>query len=238
MTSPVAIITGAGSGIGRATALRLARAGWRLALVGRDHARLRETHAAIAKEHPAATETHLAPADLAKTGLPRTIVDGALLAFGRIDAIVNSAGMAQVVPIDKTSEELLQSTFAVNVFGPALLVAATWPTFAAQRSGVVVNISSMAAFDPFPGFFVYGATKAALDGMTRSAAIEGAAIGVTAYSINPGAVETKMLRSAFGTDIVPEERALHPDAVAEIVFECVAGMRKFDNGRAVPVVRR
>lgn len=238
MTTPVAVVTGAGSGIGRAAALRLGRAGWRLVLVGRNESRLAETDALLAALPTPPEATELVPADLADGLSARAVIDATIECFGRIDALVNNAGAAEVVAIDETSQQLLEHTFAVNVFGPAQLITAAWPHFRAQHRGCVVNISSVAAFDPFPGFFVYAASKGALDSLTRSVALEGRSIGVRAFSINPGAVETPLLRAAFSTDVVAESQTLDPRGVAEVIAECVLGMRDWDNGRCIPVVRR
>jgi NAD(P)-dependent dehydrogenase (short-subunit alcohol dehydrogenase family) len=241
-SSPTAIITGAGSGIGRAIALRLHREGWRLLLLGRTESKLQETEALCLKrgasDEGASSGIKLVTADVSDATSARQVVATALSHFGRLDALVNNAGRADVAPIDQTSADLLEKTFAVNVFGPAHLIAAAWPVFKRQKGGVVVNISSFASFDPFTGFFVYGASKAALDSLTRSTAGEGAEIGVKAYSVNPGAVETSMLRSAFSTEALPEHKALDPRTVAEVAWECIAGLREHDNGRAIPVMRR
>lgn len=237
MPSPVVIVTGAGSGIGRSVAIRFAREGWRVAMVGRDETKLRGTDALLRTVAGSPQPTKVMVVDLSDGGAARAVVGGAIAEFGRLDALVNNAGSGEVAPIERTTDELLARSFALNVFAPAHLIAAAWPAFSGQRRGVVVNISSMAAFDPFPGFFVYGATKAALDSFTRSAAIEGAAIGVKAFSVNPGAVETPLLRRVFGTDVIPSDRALHPDAIAEVVWECASGRRDADNGRSIPVVR-
>ncbi|HMN96424.1 MAG TPA: SDR family oxidoreductase [Phycisphaerales bacterium] len=235
---PVAIVTGAGSGIGRAIAQRLGRAGWNLALVGRSEERLRETEALLGAAASLPAGLELIAADLSDPASVRAAIETTGGVFSRIDVLVNNAGFARGVPIEATEIGFLEELFAVNTFAPALAVAAAWPIFRAQRSGRVVNISSMSAFDPFPGFLVYAGTKAALDGITRAIAVEGAALGIKAFSVNPGAVETPLLRSLFSTQAVPPSSALDPRGVAELVWECAAGLRDFDNGRAIPIVAR
>lgn len=237
-STSVALITGAGSGIGRAIALRLGREGWRLALVGRDSSRLRETDELLAAGRRVPEATELIVADLADASSARAAVDSTVERFGRLDGLVNNAGAVTATPIDEITEASIAEMFGVNTFAPMHMTSAAWPTFRRQRSGVVVNISSIASFDPLAGFLVYGASKAAVDGVTRSTAADGTAIGVKAYSICPGAVETRMLRSVLSTEIVPLDRALDPGGVAEVAWECLAGMREFDNGRAIPVVRK
>ena len=238
MESPVVIVTGASGAIGRAIAQRLGRERWRLVLVGRDDRRLRETDALLAAAPATPEATEILAVDLADAASARAVVESTLESFGRVDALVNNAGAAQIIPVDEIDEELVARTFAINAFAPIHLLAAAWPSFRRQRSGVVVNVSSLAAVDPFPGFLVYGASKAALDGVTRSAAIDGASIGVKAYSLQLGAVETPMLRSVVSTEVMPPERALDPRGVAEVVWECIAGLREFDNGRSIPIIRR
>jgi NAD(P)-dependent dehydrogenase (short-subunit alcohol dehydrogenase family) len=230
--APVAIITGAGSGVGRATCLRLADAGWRIALVGRREAALRETAEQI--EPMNSNEDLLVlPADITADGAPRLIVDRIQQAWGRIDALVNNAGVAPLVDIEKTDAQLLGEVFSVNAFAPALLIAAAWPVMKARKSGRVVNIASMAVIDPFPGFFMYGAAKSALESLTRSIMNEGAEHGIRAFTIAPGAIETDMLRALFSRDMLPADQALDPDAVADVVVQCVTGRRDDDAGTRI-----
>jgi len=238
MTTPVAIITGAGSGIGRAIALRLGRERWRLLLVGRDSARLRETDELLAAGRNVPEGTELLAADLADADSARAVIDAAMAAFGGVDGLVNNAGASRHTSIDEITAEGAAAMFNINTMAPIHLISAAWPVFRRQKRGVVVNISSMSSLDPFPGFLLYSASKSALDGVTRSVAVEGAQIGVTAFSICPGAVETGMLRSLFSKDVFPPERTLDPAGVAELAWECLSGVRGFDNGRSIPLVRR
>ncbi|MFM7134630.1 MAG: SDR family oxidoreductase [Planctomycetota bacterium] len=228
---PVSIVTGAGSGIGAACARMLAARGHAVVLVGRSPHRLEETRATM--EEPT---RHLAmPADIADSGLAHDIVDRTVEAFGRIDALVLAAGAAPHHPIDQTTEEVLEEAFFVNAFGPAFLITRAWPHFKRQRAGRVVLVSTMGTFDPFPGFFAYAAAKSALDSFARSIKVEGRAIGVKGFAVNPGAVETAMLRKNFSEKVVPPHRALRPEDVAAIIVACACGERDEDNGKAIPV---
>ena len=228
---PVSIVTGAGSGIGAACARMLAERGHAVVLVGRRHDRLEHTRASMA--HP---ERHLSQAaDIADSGLAYEIVDRTLAAFGRLDALVLCAGAAPHKPIDQTTEEVLEEAFFVNAFGPAFLITRAWPQFKAQKSGRVVLVSTLGTVDPFPGFFAYAAAKSATDSFARSIKVEGRAIGVKGFAVNPGAVETAMLRQNFSEKLVPAHRALPPEHVAEIVVACACGERDEDNGRAIQV---
>jgi NAD(P)-dependent dehydrogenase (short-subunit alcohol dehydrogenase family) len=228
---PVAIVTGAGTGIGRAVAALLAGAGYGLALVGRRRETLQDTADAIG----APAETLVVPADLARPEAAGRVVDAVLDRWGRVDALVNNAGAAPLVPIDETTEDLLGDTFAINTFTPIRLVARLWPVFCRQRSGCVVNVSSMAAADPFPGFAVYAASKGAVEALTRSVINEGRQHGIRAYSVAPGAVETPLLRSRFDERAIPPEHALDPGDVARVIVDCVMGRREADLGRTIPI---
>ncbi len=230
MERHVTIITGAGSGIGRATAEMLAPLGHALVLVGRTEAKLLDTLDAV---RDSGADAMVATADLQDAEHAAAVVHQAMERFDRIDAIVNSAGVAPLLPIEKTTEEVLEETFRINAFGPAFLIVQAWPIFRRQKSGCVVNVSTLGTSDPFPGFFAYAASKSALDSFTRSCAREGRSIGVRAFCVNPGAVETPLLRKNFPPHVLPPERALKPEAVAEVIVECIAGKRDHEHGRTI-----
>ena len=230
MERHVTIITGAGSGIGRATAEMLAPLGHALVLVGRTEAKLLDTLDAV---RDSGADAMVATADLQDAEHAAAVVHQAMERFDRIDAIVNSAGVAPLLPIEKTTEEVLEETFRINAFGPAFLIVQAWPIFRRQKSGCVVNVSTLGTSDPFPGFFAYAASKSALDSFTRSCAREGRSIGVRAFCMNPGAVETPLLRKNFPAHVLPPERALKPEAVAEVIVECIAGKRDHEHGRTI-----
>lgn len=234
---PVTIVTGAGSGIGRALAILLAERNYRLVLAGRTQVKLAETErlcAAAGPAHQAVTYE----CDISKWDQASALVDHALGAFGALDVIVNCAGVAPMADIADTDATLVEHAFRCNAFGAAAIVARAWPHFVRRKSGCIVNISSYATIDPFPGFFVYAASKAALDSMTRSCHVEGAQHGIRAFTVNPGAVETPMLRALFPHDVLPAERALHPREVAEVAVECIEGRREDKRGAVLEVVRR
>lgn len=232
--APVSIVTGAGSGIGRATALRLASRGHRLVLVGRTHAKL-DAVAGEIRAMRADAEVEVIAADLDDLPSLGTIVPRAIARFGSIDCLVNAAGMAPLAPIDRTDFALLERTFMTNTFAPALLISAAWPVFKSRRSGCVVNVSTLGTSDPFAGFFAYAASKSALDSLTRSVAREGRSAGIRAFAVNPGAVETPLLRANFPEKMIPHARTLSPEQVAEVIVDCIEGRRPEDNGRAIPM---
>jgi NAD(P)-dependent dehydrogenase (short-subunit alcohol dehydrogenase family) len=234
MSAPVTILTGAGSGIGHALALMLAAEGHTLHLVGRTEGKLERTRQEILSAHPGA-QVRLHCIDLCDSDLASAAVDSAIASDGGVDCLVNCAGIAPLVPIDRTDESVLEHAFMTNAFGPAFLIARCWPHFMERRAGCIVNISSMASLDPFPGFFAYAASKAALDSFTRSCHTEGARRGIRAFCINPGAVETPLLRSNFPERVLPHAKTLSPEAVARVALDCIAGKRDADCGKPIPV---
>jgi len=226
MSAPVAIITGAGRGIGRATAIELGRCGYQLALVSRTGNELEET-ARIAGGGATIV------GDVSATGAAETIVATAVERFGRVDAIVHCAGVAPARSIAEMSDDEWRLVLDTNLSAAFYLCRAVWRLFERQEGGVIVNISSAAARDPFPGFAAYGAAKAAINLFGLSAAREGARAGIRVHTIAPGAVETRMLRGLFSTEAVPKEMALQPEDVARVIVQCVRGDLRYASGEVI-----
>lgn len=224
--APVAIITGASSGIGLETAKLLDADGWRLALAARTKSKLDDAVASC--KNAIAIET-----DVANPDAVRNLVDETLDAFGRIDALVNNAGYAPLLPIDETTPDILRASLEINALGPGVATNAVWPVFKTQGRGCIVNVSTMATQDPFPGFFAYAGAKAAVNLFAQSAAKEGADHNIRAFSVAPGAVETPMLRSLFSKDQLPESATLAPKDVAEEIVACIKGDRDARNGETI-----
>jgi NAD(P)-dependent dehydrogenase (short-subunit alcohol dehydrogenase family) len=182
-----AIVTGAGRGIGAATAAALDAAGARVALVARSADQL----AAIA-----ATLTNdpvVIPADLGTPDGPGTAAATALEAFGgRVDVLVNNAGVGLRKDSDTLTVEEMDLLWNVNVRSALLMTGAVLPAMLAAGSGSIVSISSIAGLRGPPRRALYAATKAALDGMTRSLAMEYGPRGIRANCVAPGIVETEM----------------------------------------------
>jgi len=226
---PVAIVTGAGSGVGQATCVQLAALGWSVALVGRTESKLKETASMMGAE---ASLIRIV-GDMAAPTSPKLIADRTLELLGRIDAVVNNAAMLITGPIETMGCDAMNQTFAANTIGPALLVNAAWPEFVNQKSGCIVNASSMSAHDPFPGLGMYGASKAASEGFVRAYAKEGKKHNIRAFAIAPGAIETAMLRSTFNEKMLPKSKTLSPEAVAKVIVACVTGERDAENGKTI-----
>jgi NAD(P)-dependent dehydrogenase (short-subunit alcohol dehydrogenase family) len=188
--SPVAIVTGASSGIGQATALRLARDGYRIVAVGRDQAALDRVAASV-RDAGGHAVTHAA--DVTADAAPAAIVTAAERAFGRIDVLVNAAGIIASGTVADTTDAGWDTMMDVNVRAPFRLLRAATPALVAAK-GAVVNVSSVTGTRAFPGVAAYCVSKAAVDQLTRVAALEMAAAGVRVNAVNPGVVVTNLHR--------------------------------------------
>jgi NAD(P)-dependent dehydrogenase (short-subunit alcohol dehydrogenase family) len=192
----VAIVTGAGTGIGAAAARRLAARGDAVALVGRRASLLD----AVTREIVAAGGTAITiAADVGDAAQPGVIVGRTMEAFGRIDALVNNAATIKVLPLAEYGLDILDQHWAVNLRGPFLLIQAALPHLTASK-GAVVNISSSSATLVRPGQSVYGMTKAGLEYLTRSLAGEFAATGIRFNCLAFGPVDTP-IHETWATDL-------------------------------------
>ena len=224
----VAIITGAGSGVGRATARRLVAAGYRVALVGRTEGTLRDTGAGLGAERD---DWIAVVADVTSDPDRARVVSRTTEAFGRIDALVNNAGQAALRPLRDQTAEGVRSVLEINAVGPIDLAARCLRVM--RGGGVVVFTSSMSARDPFPGLGVYGGAKAACNVAALAIANEESEHGIRAYAVAPGAVETAMLRSLWDEGALPREKTLDPDRVAEVIAGCVTGRTDARSGETI-----
>ena len=225
----MAILTGAGSGIGRATAVALGRRGYRLVLVGRREHLLRETGELMTRSADAPWVA--VPTDVTADGAGEQMVAAALAHFGQIDAVINNAGVAPRLTVEQTTADRWEQVIATNLTAAFAVARAAWPTFRRQGSGVVVNVSSVAARNPWPGFAAYASAKAGLIALGLSLAQEGAAMGVRVHTVAPGATETPMLRALIGVDQLAAADVLDPADVARLIADCVVGTDACGNGQ-------
>lgn len=228
-SKPVVIITGAGSGVGRDLAVLMSEAGYACVLAARTKAALEDTARLCVEEAPG-SETLAVPTDVADSVQVQALIDAALQQFGRIDALANVAGFAPLQPIPRIEDGTLKRCTAVNFDAVVYTTRAAWPAFKAQKSGVVCNVSSMGAFDPFTGFNIYGAMKAAVNIFTKATADEGKRLNVNAYCIAPGAIETPMLRENFSEKAIPTDTTLDPIDVAAAIRDCLIGKTSMQSG--------
>jgi NAD(P)-dependent dehydrogenase (short-subunit alcohol dehydrogenase family) len=222
----VAVVTGAGSGIGRETAILLGELGYAVVLVGRDAVKL-----ALVQESLPGSE--VMTCDMGNAAAVEKLIAAIDLRFGHIDVLVNNAGTTPLKPIEDYSIAEIDEIFRVNAIGPCVAIARTLPIMKRHGGGCIVNVSSMATIDPFPGLYPYAAAKASVNLMARSVVNEAGKHGVRAFAVAPGAVETPLLRSLFKPDAFPVSRTLDPKVVARTIVECVQGKRDADNGKTV-----
>lgn len=208
----VALVTGAGRGIGRATAQRLAELGARVALASRNADELNQTRQLIAS---VGGEALAIPTDISNETAVGAMVDQTRSHFGRIDILINNAGVAPSGTIESLNPATFDALVAINIRGVYLCCRAVWPHMKKAGGGVIVNISSVAALDPFPGLGAYGATKAFVNLYTKALADEGAPLGIRVFGIAPGAVDTQMLRGLYPD--FPSDQMIPPDAIAAAV---------------------
>lgn len=191
-TPRVAVVTGAGSGIGRASALALLRDGWSVALAGRREDALQET-AKLAGEH--GERTIVAATDVADPSAVQRLFDGAVATFGRVDLLFNNAGMgAPAIPLEELTPEQWRAVVDVNLSGAFYCTQAAFRVMKGQspRGGRIINNGSISAYVPRPNSAPYTATKHAITGLTKSTALDGRAFDIACGQIDIGGADTEM----------------------------------------------
>ena len=206
-----ALVTGGSSGIGLAIARMLTEEGHAVTLVGRDEAKLEEAAASLPGE------TNVVAADVSDEQGAGQIISAHAERFGRLDVLVNSAGIARSAPIDATATEDLDAQLATNLRGPFLVVREALGLLRAAGAehgkALIVNLASVAGKEGQPGNAAYSATKAALISLTESVQRRTAGDGIQATALCPGLVATPMVEGSR----VPEAEMVSPADVAEAV---------------------
>jgi 3-oxoacyl-[acyl-carrier protein] reductase len=191
MSNSVAIVTGASQGIGRATAIRLARDFSALVLVARDRAHLDETAAMV---RAAGTEALVVDADLSRPSAAQTVVDRTLAAFDRIDALLNIAGAVPQIDLFEMTDEQWESGLSLKLHGARRLTIAAWPALKTTKGSVVLMSGNSALFPKAP-YAAVGTINAAIVALAKAFSDRGIADGVQVNSVLPGPVMTGRRRS-------------------------------------------
>ncbi len=244
LADKVAVITGGGSGIGRATALAFAREGARLALVDRDAAGVEETAAMVAA---AGGETMTCVSDVGEPGTADRDAAAILARFGRIDILFAAAGFSVGGTIMTTSPEDWDRVFRANVGGTWLWARAVVPAMRAQGGGAIVTTASQLAIAGGAGNAAYIAAKGAILSLTRTMALDFAADRIRVNAVAPGAIDTPMLRRSFGRAADPAAaeaksvarhplgRLGRPEEIAEAVLYLASDAAAFTTGTTLAV---
>ena len=241
MSSPVVLITGALTGIGRAAALAFAKEGSRIVVSGRHE----EAGQGLTRElHALGAEAEFIRADVRHDDELRELVDRTVARFGRLDRAVNTAGpQGHPGPVTEQSSDSYAATFDTNVLGTLLSMKHELRVMQAQGAGSIINISSTYGHLGARGASVYSASKHAVEGLTKSAALEAAGSGVRVNAVAPGPTETAMLdrftgnaeRKAGLVAGVPLQRAGDPDEVAQAIVFLASSKSSFTTGQVLSI---
>ena len=236
-------MTGASSGIGRATALRFARAGASVLVVGRNDSALAEVAAAV--ERAGGRSATLA-ADVTEAEARSRIVNAALDRFGGLTALVNAAGIIGSGSIESTTDEQWDAMLDINARAPFRLMRAATPPLIASK-GSIVNVSSVTGLRSFPGVLAYCVSKSAIDQLTRCAALELAPRGVRVNAVNPGVVISNLhRRGGMNEDnyaaFLEHSRATHPigrpgepHEIADLIFFLASPNAAWITGKTISI---
>ena len=241
--SQTVIVTGASSGIGRATAQRFGRAGASVVLVARDASALGDASEQVSRS---GGRTAIVVADVTAADAPDQIVSTALGAFGGISALVNAAGIIANGTAENTTDAQWDEMLDINVRAPFRLMRAAAPALIASR-GAVVNVSSVTGLRAFPNVLAYCVSKAAVDQLTRCAALDFAAKGVRVNAVNPGVVVSNLHRRsgmpedayeaflARAKDTHPLGRPGQADEIAEFIFFLASDQAGWITGETIAI---
>ena len=241
MEHPVVLITGALTGIARATALAYAETGARLIVSGRHE----EAGASLAAElRQIGAQAEFIRADVCHEADVAALVDGAVARFGRLDVAINAAGTeGRPGPATAQTADSYAATFDTNVLGTVLSMKHELRVMQAQGSGSIVNISSTFGHEGGAGASIYAASKHAVEGLTKSVALEAAAHGVRVNAVAPGPIDTGMLDrfaggehgKAYLATLNPQKRIGRPDEVAQAILFIGSDAASFMTGHILTV---
>jgi NAD(P)-dependent dehydrogenase (short-subunit alcohol dehydrogenase family) len=241
MKNKVVLITGGLTGIGRATALAFAQEGASIVVSGRHDDQGQDLVEELRK---LGAEAEFVRSDVRHEDDVRTLVDKTVARFGRLDVAVNTAGTeGKPGPVTEQSIESYAATFDTNVLGTLLSMKHELRVMLAQRSGSIVNVSSTFGHTGGAGASVYVASKHAVEGLTKSAALEASGFGIRVNAVAPGPIDTGMLSRFTGSDErkagliagVPLKRVGRPEEIAESIVFLSSDKASFITGATIAV---
>ena len=241
MNTPVVLITGALTGIGRATALAFAKEGARIVIAGR---RDEAGQKLVAELREIGVEAEYWRTDVRHDEDVRDLVDKTVARFGRLDIAVNNAGTeGKLGPVTEQTAESYAATFDTNVLGTLLSMKHELRVMVPQGAGSIVNVSSAYGSIGAPGASVYVGSKHAVEGMTKSAALEVAGTGVRVNVVAPGTTDTGMLTRFTNTgenkaalvSTVPVKRLARPEEIAHVIVFVASVDASYMTGASIPV---
>ena len=236
MNTQVVLITGALTGIGRATALAFAKEGARIVISGR---REEEGNKLVAELRKLGAEAEFVHSDVRHEEEVRVLLEKTIARFGRLDAAINCAGTEGTPgPVTEQTAETYAATFDTNVLGTLLSMKHEMRVMLAQGSGSIANVSSTYGRTGGAGASIYAASKHAVEGLTKSAALEAASSGVRVNIVAPGPIETGMLNRFTGTAerkaglvaSVPLNRVGRPEEIANTIMFLASDKASFITG--------
>jgi NAD(P)-dependent dehydrogenase (short-subunit alcohol dehydrogenase family) len=241
MTTPVVLITGGLTGIGRAAALAFAKQNARVVVSGRGE---EAGHALVSELRKLGTEAEFIRADVRQEEDVRQLVDGTVKRFGRLDVAINNAGTeGKPGAVTDQTAESYAATFDTNVLGVVLSLKHEIRVMRAQGAGSVINISSTYGHEGAAGASIYAASKHAVEGLTKSVALEVAESGVRVNAVAPGPTDTGMLDrftggeagKAYMRSVVPMKRLGKPDELARAILFLASSDASFVTGQILSV---
>lgn len=241
-TGKVVLVTGGTSGIGAATAVAFATEGAKVVLSGR---REKEGLAVVEQIARAGGTAHFVQADVAKEADVKRLVEATVAKYGRLDVAFNNAGVEYVSPLTEVTEADYRRVFDINVWGVIASMKYEIPAMLKTGGGAIINTSSVGGHIGMANVSVYAATKHAVEGLTKSAALEYAKQGVRVTAIAPAAIVTEMLDRFVGGEDTEQGKglaAMHPvgrmgrsEEVAGAVLYLASDAAKFTTGISLPV---
>ncbi|MEQ8285686.1 SDR family oxidoreductase [Thalassospira sp.] len=232
MTQKIALVTGSARGIGLATAKLFIEQGWKVAMVDRDGDELSTAAAPLTEAKPFAYDVSI-PEQVDQ------MIDAVLSEFGRIDAVVNNAGVADFLPIEETSFATWRRIMDTNLDGVFLVSQAATPALK-ETKGAIVNIGSISGLRASTLRIAYGTSKAAVIHMTKQQAAELGEFGIRANCVCPGPVKTKLAMAVHSTDIIsayldamPLNRYGSENEIAEVITFLCSDKASFVTGQVI-----